>query len=316
MSEHGEEEDGASASLSIGQTTDEELEREYMDYYDDYYNREGCCDCALCRCLRRVPYGTLFATFLVAGGLALLCYETLVVRDVFKDMFKDTALDPASSEPTIFTDGYEILFWVLIAVVCVMGLFAILLLVFACFSNGSSGRNTCGKHSARCVGRFSTSLMIIATYGVSLVWLVTVVGMSMAFTFMMMVRAYCKGSVPENPPDTQCLDLAQYGLVTREGAPTAASNTTICGDSLKNFCGQNEEIHLCVYLIMVACVVIVIGMIHFLMSLAANHTYLKVFQRSDPPRTKYGNDYRRTYTGNDYPGLQEPLNMSDETTRF
>ena len=56
--------------------------------------------------------------------------------------------------------------------------------------------------------------------------------------------------------------------------------------------------------------------IHFLMSLAANHTYLKVFQTRDPPRTKYGNDYRRTYTGNDYPGLQEPLNMSDETTRF
>ena len=53
--------------------------------------------------------------------------------------------------------------------------------------------------------------MIIATYGVNLVWLVTVVVMSMAFTFMLMVRAYCKGSVTDNMPNDQCLDLAQYG---------------------------------------------------------------------------------------------------------
>ncbi len=63
--------------------------------------------------------------------------------------------------------------------------------------------------SISCISSFPQ--MIIATYGVSLVWLVTIVVMSMAFTFMMMVRAYCKGSVPENPPNTQCLDLAQYG---------------------------------------------------------------------------------------------------------
>lgn len=53
--------------------------------------------------------------------------------------------------------------------------------------------------------------MIIATYGVNLVWLVTVVVMSMAFTFMLMVRAYCKGSVTDSTDSSQCLDLAQYG---------------------------------------------------------------------------------------------------------
>ena len=47
----------------------------------------GCCDCALCRCLRRVPYGTLFAILLLAGGLALLTYETLTIRYVAQEMF-------------------------------------------------------------------------------------------------------------------------------------------------------------------------------------------------------------------------------------
>ena len=58
-----------------------------------------------------------------------------------------------------FPCRHAISFWVLIAVLSVMGLFVLLLLVFACFSMGSSGKNTCGKTSARCVGRFSTCLV-------------------------------------------------------------------------------------------------------------------------------------------------------------
>ncbi len=38
MSDHGDDEDGATPTVSIGQSTEEELEREYADYYDYYYS--------------------------------------------------------------------------------------------------------------------------------------------------------------------------------------------------------------------------------------------------------------------------------------
>lgn len=51
-----------------------------------------CCDYALCRCLRRVPYATLFAFLLLAGGLALMTYEIIMIRETADDLFEGTVM--------------------------------------------------------------------------------------------------------------------------------------------------------------------------------------------------------------------------------
>ncbi|KAJ8028274.1 hypothetical protein HOLleu_30467 [Holothuria leucospilota] len=56
-----------------------------------------CCDYALCRCLRRVPYATLFAFLLLAGGLALMTYEIIVIRETADDLFEGTVLNAENS---------------------------------------------------------------------------------------------------------------------------------------------------------------------------------------------------------------------------
>ncbi|XP_038055404.1 proteolipid protein DM beta-like isoform X1 [Patiria miniata] len=269
----------------------------------------GCCDCALCRCLKRVPYGTLFAILLLAGGLALLTYEILYIQVVADMMFR---FDADFSKTSILFEGTGTLFWVLIGAVAVMGLYGILLLVFACLTTGPSGQNTCGSEHVRCIGPCSTNILIMVTYVVCGVWIALTVVLAMPFTFMLMVRSYCKNITPSS-----CIDLSHYGL-TGNVKTAAAQNTTmepVCGNSLQSFCDNNGSIWLSSFLAMAACIMIVIALIHFLMALSANHTYQKMLSGDHPTRSKYGNDYRRAYGDADIP-LQEPLNIHDESTRF
>ena len=66
----------------------------------------NCCDYALCRCLRRVPYATIFALLVLAGGLSLMTYEILLIDDTVENMFRGTHLDPVvSKEPSKFYKG-------------------------------------------------------------------------------------------------------------------------------------------------------------------------------------------------------------------
>ena len=53
------------------------------------------------------------------------------------------------------------------------------------------------------------------------------------------------------------------------------------------------------------------------MALAANHTYIRIFHKDLPDKTKYGgNDYiGHRYSDSGMP-LQEPLNIQDENTHF
>ncbi|XP_071786325.1 neuronal membrane glycoprotein M6-b-like [Asterias amurensis] len=269
----------------------------------------GCCDCALCRCLKRVPYGTLFAILLLAGGLALLTYETLTIRYVAQEMFIKAQVNVNS----VLYEGTGTLFWVLISAVAVMGIFGFLLLVFACLTSGPSGQNTCGQERTRCIGMCSTDILIMVTYGVCAIWIALTVVLAMPFTFMLMVRSYCKTVTP-----TSCIDLSHYGLTAKVAKTSATSNVTdlsVCGASLTGFCDKNGSIWLSSFLAMTACILIVIALIHFLMALSANHTYQKMLSGDQPTRTKYGNDYRRAYGDADIP-LQEPLNIHDESTRF
>ncbi|XP_022103124.1 neuronal membrane glycoprotein M6-b-like isoform X2 [Acanthaster planci] len=269
----------------------------------------GCCDCALCRCLKRVPYGTLFALLLLFGGLALLTYQILNIRDVAKRMF---AVDANFNSNSVLFEGNDTLFWVLIAAVAVMGLYGILLVVIACLTTGPSGQNTCGREHTRCIGLCSTDILIMITYVLCAVWIALTVVLAMPFTFMLMVRSYCKTS-------STCIDLGHYGLVENV-EKTATQNLTdyvmpVCGKKMENLCAKNASIWLSSFLAMASCIMIVISLIHFLMALSANHTYQKLLSGNQPTRSKYGNDYRRAYGDSDIP-LQEPLNIHDESTRF
>lgn len=302
---------------------------------DDY--SVNCCDYALCRCLRRVPYATIFALLVLAGGLALMTYEILLIDDTIEEMFRGTHLDPhVTKEPSKFYKGVAVMFWVLIALVSLVGCFGLLLLIMACMTAGPSKKNACGKRVMKCVGRISTSVMIMICYFLCVCWMLGCIILAMPLTFMLMVQSYC--AVQNNVfLDTTCMDLTQYGFVEAPDTNSTVMMTTtaspsfsgpvmplvaktvpsICGSNLEQFCDHNEDISLSVYLTVTAAVIVVLALIHFLMALAANHTYIRIFHKDLPGRTKYGgNDYiGHRYSDAGMP-LQEPLNIQDENTHF
>ncbi|XP_071489623.1 neuronal membrane glycoprotein M6-a-like [Diadema antillarum] len=301
----------------------------------------NCCDYALCRCLRRVPYATIFALLVLAGGLALMTYEILSIDDTVEQMFRGTHLDPTETKQSSkFYQGTAVLFWVLFGLVALIGCFGLLLLIMACMTAGPSKKNACGRRAMKCVGRISTSVMIMLCYFLCVCWMLGCIILAMPLTFMLMVQSYCaaQGGVY---PNSTCLDLNQYGFaapaITRKVNATMVTTTTptptpttqgvplplsaadhrICGNDLRTFCEHNEDISLSVYLTVTAAVIVVLALIHFLMALAANHTYIRIFHKDLPSKTKYGgNDYiGHRYSDAGIP-LQEPLNVQDENTHF
>ncbi|XP_054754875.1 uncharacterized protein LOC129260901 [Lytechinus pictus] len=276
----------------------------------------------------------------LAGGLALMTYEILLIDSTVEEMFQGTHLDPnVSKQPSKFYQGVAVLFWVLIALVSLIGCFGLLLLIMACMTAGPSKKNACGKRAMKCVGRISTSVMIMICYFLCVCWMLGCIILAMPLTFMLMVQSYCK--VQNNVfLDTTCMDLSQYGFVEAPNntavvvttpanpinpvmpimaatEPPKVVPTSICGSELEKFCDHNEDISLAVYLTVTAAVIVVLALIHFLMALAANHTYIRIFHKDLPGRTKYGgNDYiGHRYSDAGMP-LQEPLNIQDENTHF
>lgn len=257
-----------------------------------------CCDYALCRCLRRVPYATLFAFLLLAGGLALMTYEIIMIQDTANELFAGTVLYANHSG---YKKGLDLLLWLLIALVTIISLFGLFFLVLACFSSGPSKKNTCGKRFVKCVNRVSISVVTIVAYLLCIAWIALSMALMLGLTFMLMVRSYCNHMEGAFSSDS-CIDLAQYGMApskppmatTVVPMPSPSSNhtqTTICGDRLENFCKMHEDIQLNVWLTVTASIIVIISLIHFLMALAANHTYTRLFHKDLPGSPKYSNNF-------------------------
>ncbi|XP_071848137.1 uncharacterized protein [Apostichopus japonicus] len=275
-------------------TQDEEEQKDQITF-----GKQGvrCCDYALCRCLRRVPYATLFAFLLLAGGLALMTYEIIMIRETADDLFEGTVM---YAEHSGYKKGLGMLLWMLITLVTIIAIFGLFFLVLACFSSGPSKKNTCGQRFVKCVNRVSISVVTIIAYLLCIAWIALSMALMLGLTFMLMVRSYCN-SVQDNFTSETCVDLAQYGMVpskptTTTMSPTTApssnnTQTSICGEKLEDFCNMHDDIQLNVWLTITASIIVVISLIHFLMALAANHTYTRLFHKDLPGSPKYSNNF-------------------------
>ncbi|KAJ8017521.1 hypothetical protein HOLleu_45011 [Holothuria leucospilota] len=85
--------------------------------------------------------------------------------------------------------------------------------------------------------------------------------------------------------------MYMYALLFRVATHRAA------GTHLRNYWSHpslqrcHEDIQLNVWLTVTASIIVVISLIHFLMALAANHTYTRLFHKDMPGSPKYSNNF-------------------------
>lgn len=253
-----------------------------------------------------------------------MTYEIIVIRETADDLFEGTVLN---AENSAYRRGLGMLLWLLIALVAVIAIFGFFFLVLACFSSGPSKKNTCGQKFVKCVNRISISVVTIIAYLLCIAWIALSMALMLGLTFMLMVRSYCNNMKDTFTGDS-CIYLEQYGMAPSKGDATTTTQTPvttpsmnntqtkICGDKLRDFCDMHEDIQLNVWLTVTASIIVVISLIHFLMALAANHTYMRIFRkgyRSVPKGTHAFPGFR--YSDGELP-IQEPLNVRDENTQF
>ncbi|XP_077983704.1 neuronal membrane glycoprotein M6-a-like [Glandiceps talaboti] len=243
-------------------------------------------------CLALTPFASLIATIVLAVGVGLFCGCGLYALEQTCSMFSSADVYLCDCD-----DGYdsnydktaEIVYWTIIGVTGFMGLWAIILLVLSFLSTFKAKSQVYGGEKVTCGGHICNSFFICLSYLLTLAWLVAA-----AFSVVPLVNiltllasTYCiDGGV-----DT--LDLTLFGIAFDEDFsttdnPSCANNTEIKGSELTTFCKDAKDLQIWWALFFGACCLVVVGMIHFLMSMSANYAYVKSgLKKSDYEEKKY-----------------------------
>ncbi|XP_071787650.1 neuronal membrane glycoprotein M6-a-like [Asterias amurensis] len=220
----------------------------------------GCCGSA-----RYIPYGSIVASILVYLGAGLFCGSCLTALNSTEEMF---ALTGIAKLATPIIDYLKLTVYVLTPV---MVFFALLYVLFGYLSTKQSKIQVYDNRSVCCGGMGCTSLALYVAYIVTFIWLVVGGASAIPVIFTYMVSQYTMTlSTPIN--GTVCVSLEQYGFVN---LPSDTNNTDICGVNLKTFGERAGEAFLMFVLQLGGCLLIILGLIHFMMCLSANWGHLK-----------------------------------------
>nr|KAG5692014.1 hypothetical protein BaRGS_027659 [Batillaria attramentaria] len=179
-----------------------------------------------------------------------------------------------------FTVGWlEIVQIMFIIIGAVMGLFTILLLVFGFLATGATRQNV--YSGAKCImgGRISAGFFIIISYLLSIAWLAIVCVTLIAVLMYLGVDAICEREIysrtaQELQDENYCFELQRFGIYrgdNQEGTDQLCEHT-----KLRAMCNRVKEAGPLFCVAYGSAIVVLLGMIIFLICLAANYTRIKI----------------------------------------
>ncbi|XP_052795997.1 neuronal membrane glycoprotein M6-a-like [Mya arenaria] len=226
--------------------------------------------------LGNCPFASLIASIIVFVGVGLFCgglYRalTIIIKSVMQELF---GFD---------VSWLEVLQIVFIVIACVMGLFAILLLIFAFLATGATRKNVYSGASCIMGGRISAAFFMFISYLLNLVWLVISAVCVIPIVGYLMVHSICATEVyskDANSLNGYCFTLTNFGIYRNQSYPlgiTPPGREQLCGHTeLRRFCDKIEESGPMFCVALVGSVLICLGMLHFMISLAANYTRIRI----------------------------------------
>lgn len=223
-------------------------------------------------CIGRTPFGSLLAFIMAIVGAAVFCgtlYRALqlVIEGILIQLFG-------------FHVGWlEIIQVMFIIIGAVMGLYTILLLIFGFLATGATRQNV--YSGAKCImgGRISAGLFIIISYLICMAWLaitcVTLVGVLLYLG----VDAICEEEIysktaQDLTTSNYCFTLTRFGMYRSSGQD---GTDKLCEHTeLRTMCNRVKEAGPLFCVAFGSSIVVLLGMIIFLICLAANYTRIKI----------------------------------------
>lgn len=214
-------------------------------------------------CLGRTPFASLIALTISWIGVAVFSVMNFRAVSATLQQLKNTF----QAE----------LFWlnkVQLAFICsavIMFVFCFVLAVIGAFATGATRDNIYYGWKARFGGRISTVIFMILTYVILLLWLVLfsiVVVLTVTYALLMRLCNH----VPSYTADT-CLNLSILQALFTDTYTNKEWN--VCGVSLQHFCTLTESATNNYAVGCFATVAVLLGLVHFLICLAANYAHIK-----------------------------------------
>jgi len=223
----------------------------------------GACD----GCITRTPYATLVALILCWAGVGVFCgtmYRgvNLTLR-LLQDVFHlDRGLQWV--EPT------QLAFVILGAS---MAALALMILVTAILATGDTRVKVYKSSAGRVGGRIASACFIFITYILLVAWLIVLACCIVMTTFYTLSWGIC--STEEIGWDNGVIDFYPLHFMFPQG--TQKVNMVVEGQAeIKMFCKDYvQRAEVMFILATVACVLVVLSLVHFLMALSANYAHIR-----------------------------------------
>ncbi|PVD34692.1 hypothetical protein C0Q70_05969 [Pomacea canaliculata] len=229
-------------------------------------------------CVGRTPFGSLLAFLMVIVGVGVYCgtlYRalTLVIEGILNQLFGFSVT------------WLEIIRVMFVIIAVVMGLFAILLLIFGFLATGATRKNV--YSGPRCImgGRISAGFLIIISYLLCVGWIAIVCINLVAVVGYAATSAICSQEIYRHTAQEltdlhYCFNITRFGIyrnLSYSSTESIPGSETICEHSeLRTLCDRVTEAGPLFCVAFGASVVIVFGMIQYLICLTANYTRIKI----------------------------------------
>ncbi|CAG5118406.1 unnamed protein product, partial [Candidula unifasciata] len=222
------------------------------------------------RCLSHTPFASLVAAVLVIAGAGAFCGTSfrslqIIIDGVFKELFGFTV------------NWLEILQKMLIVIGAIMAVFAIILLIFGFLATGATRSNI--YSGAKCImgGRITAAFFMVLSYLLAIGWLALFSVCVIPVLVYVAVTAICTNEIYSQSAEEltnmkYCFNLTRFGLYSME-----TGSDHVCGYSkLRSMCNKVAEAGPLFCVSFGGTALVVLGLIHFLVTLAANYTRIKI----------------------------------------
>lgn len=222
----------------------------------------GSNDCV--KCMSRIPYATLIATIMCCVGVGVFCGT----------MYRGITFSLRMSE-TFFFYKYT---WlgdlqlVFVIVGSIMGVVGLFLLMVGCLATGSTRATVYKGWKSRVGGRISCIILMVITYILNMAWM-AILGCLIVITIVYTIFWTACNRIKT------CIHLELFDFLYPN--TTKIEDMKLCEPGqIKRFCRDFVEPAEMMYILAtVACLLIVISLVHYLMCLVANYTHIKEHEK-------------------------------------
>ncbi|XP_046394411.1 neuronal membrane glycoprotein M6-a isoform X1 [Ischnura elegans] len=238
------------------------------DFVITDYSQSSSSDLSGGRCrdfMARIPYATLIATIMCCVGVGVFCGTMYRGATLSILMF-----DQVFHLRVAWLEAVQLVFVIIGAS---MGALGLMILFVGCLATGATRYKVYRAWRARVGGRISCAIFMGITYILQLAWLLMLCFLVIVTLFYTIFWKMCSSERVQR--DHQCIDFQQFDFMFPSG--TRADDMKVCEmQEIKLFCKDYvEKAEVMFILAAVACLLVILSLVHYLMCLSANYAHIR-----------------------------------------